>query len=397
MENIWGAREMKSKLAALLAVTLISLMFFYAVTPCFAVDGVVSYQLVNQDDGTFTHTLNVVIPQSLTEYYNGLSHRSASVADFPKFVTPYALKPIADCLRQIYPDDEDFTNGVLVLIHQIPYEEVLQAYYPAETLLRNSGDCDLMSLVAASILMAGGLDVVLLHYESEAHMNIGVHLAQKPNDARLPVYSLQNNGVTYYVAESTSTNWQEGWRVGECPEDLKTAPAQIVTLEGHEGVAPGQVSASFTKLDPTTLRLEVSPTITIEGNLLTIHGQVTPAVPNERVTVYWSPNGEPWAVLTTAVTQANGQFEYTWKPPTSGFIDMLDVRASWTGNQQYAGTTSQTKNSTILSFLMLIGIVASIVVIVVSVVAVATRRRKTKPPEAAAPTNEIPPPEQPTQ
>ncbi len=387
---------MKSKLTALLFVTLISLMFFYAATPCSAVDGTVSYQLVNQDDGTYTHTLNVVIPQSLTDYYNGLSHRAASAADFPKFVTPYALKPIADCLRQIYPDDEDFTNGVLVLIHQIPYEEVLPAYYPAETLLRNSGDCDLMSYIGASILMAGGLDVVLFHYPTEEHMNIGVHLATKPNDARLPVTFLQNNGVTYYVAESTSTNWQEGWRVGECPDDLKTAPASIITLENSEQIAPGQVSASFRKLDPTALGLEVSSIITIQGSMLTLRGQITPAVPNEKVTVYWSPNGAPWAVLTTTVTQSNGKFEYTWKPATSGFVDMLDVRASWTGNQQYAGNTSQTKNSTILSFLMLIALIVPVVVIVVSVVAVAVRRRKTKPLEDTMPTNAISAPEQPT-
>jgi subtilase family serine protease len=131
--------------------------------------------------------------------------------------------------------------------------------------------------------------------------------------------------------------------------------------------------------------------------MLTLRGQITPAVPNEEVIVYWSSNGASWAVLTTTMTQSNGKFEYTWKPATSGFIDMLAVRASWTGNQQYAGTTSQTQSSTILSFLLLIAIIVPVVVIVVSIVAVAVRRRKTKPPAAAGPTNAIPFPEQQTQ
>ncbi|MFB3889732.1 MAG: hypothetical protein ACE14S_09595 [Candidatus Bathyarchaeia archaeon] len=145
--------------------------------------------------------------------------RSASNADFPKFVTPYALKPVADCLREIYSEDEDFTNGVLVLVHQVEFVEIVRAYYPVETMLRGRGDCDLLSYVAASILKAGGLDVVLLRYLEEEHMNVGVRLAKAPEDARLDGASFFNNdGAKYYVAECTSNNWKEGWRVGECPQ-----------------------------------------------------------------------------------------------------------------------------------------------------------------------------------
>lgn len=377
---------MKSRFTAPLAAGLIVFLLLSVAAPCAAVDSTVSYYLTNPSDGSFTHTLNVVIPQSLTEYYNGLSHRSASIADFPKFVTPYALQPIADHLRQIYPDDEDFTNGVLALVHQIPYQDTLQAYYPTETMLRNSGDCDLLSLVAASILMAGGLDVVLLYYESEAHMNVGVHLAETPKDAQRTVFSLQSGNVTYYVAEVTSKNW----KVGECPEDLKNIPVQIVPLEDREQIAPGQVFASFRKLDPTALNLEVSPILNVGGGTITMRGQITPAVPNENVTLYQSNNGAPWEVLTTVKTQTNGHFEYAWTPQVTVFVDQLDVRASWAGNQQYAGTTSQTKNSITVSFftLMLIGTLTATIVLVC---VVATRRRKTESPEPIEAVNAISP------
>lgn len=384
---------MKRKRAASLAIMLTAFALISAAVPCTAFDSTISYKLVNPEDGTVTHTLNVVVPETLLEYYNGLGHRSASMADFPKFVTPYALKPIADCLRQIYPEDEDFTNGVLVLVHQIPYQEITPAYYPVETIVRNSGDCDLTALTAASILIAGGLDVVLLHYESETHMNLGVHLSEAPVDARLAVFALQHNEVKYYVAETTSTNWQEGWRVGECPEDLKNIPVQIVTLENSEQVAPGQVSASFRELSSTTLELAVSSTITIEGMMVTLRGQIKPAVPNENITVYWSSNGAPWEVLTTTMTKSNGQFEYSWKPDTDGLVDMLDIRASWTGNQQFAGTTSQSKNIISLSFIILTILAATIALCVTGVVVAS--KRKPKPPPAPIDQNPIPPSEPP--
>jgi hypothetical protein len=385
-----------AKCVAALTVTLLLSLSFCSLPPSLAADVTVSYQLVNQDDGTLTHTLNVVIPQTLIDYYKELSHRSAGADDFPKFVTPYALKPIADCLRQIYPDDEDFTNAVLTLVHQIPFQEVVKAYYPVETMLTNNGDCDLLSFIAASILDAGGLDVVLLLYTSEEHMNIAVHFAEKPTDARLTVYSVKENNVTYYVAECTSSNWKEGWQVGESPEDLKNASATIITLENSEQIAPGQVSASFKKLDPTVLGLEVSPSFTVEGSLITLKGHVTPAVPNENVTVYWSADGSPWLVLTTIMTGSNGEFVYSWTPDATGLLATVDVRASWTGNQQYAGTTSQAANAVLISYIILAVIIAAIIVVIVaSIVAVEAQRRHRKEPALSSnSTNVNPTPEQ---
>ena len=186
-----------------------------------------SYKFANQENGTVSYTLNVGVPKSLEDYYVGLSHRSYKDSDFPKFVTPYSVHPIADALRQIYPSDEDFANGVLSLVHQIPYEETVDQFYPVETLLRSKGDCDMFSLLAASILKAGGLDVTLLHYVSEEHMNVGIHLAQEPADARQDVYSVKALNVTYYIAECTGSNW----RTGECPPDLQNALSYCNTSE----------------------------------------------------------------------------------------------------------------------------------------------------------------------
>lgn len=364
------------------------------VTSATAADFTISYQLINQSTGSVTHTLNVSVPRALVNHYNSLTHKSASILDFPKFVTPYALKPIADCLREVYPDDEDFTNGVLKIVHQIPYEETLEAYYPVETILRNRGDCDLTSVMAAAILKAGGLDVVLLFYESEEHMNIGVCLNQPPRDARLPVFFLQNNGTKYYVAETTSSSWENSWRVGECPEDLRGTTVQIVTLQDAEQIAPGQVSASFTALDSTNIEFEVSPIITFEGAEVTLKGKISPTIPNENVTIYWSQNGEPWQILTIVPTNINGQFMYTWKPKLAGLVDTCEIHVSWVGNQQYAGTTSQPKMAIILSLTIVICSTATVVVVAAGLVY--WKRKNRVPPQEPPPSTNVltePPPE----
>jgi hypothetical protein len=356
------------------AVTLVVVLLSSAIPQTAAQDTSFSYQLINLSDCTFSYTLNVVVPESLVEYYRGLNHVSASVGDFPKFVTPYAVKPIADCLRTIYPDDEDFANEVLTIVHQIPYEVITPAYYPVETMVRNSGDCDLFSLLAASILKAGGLEVVLLHFASEEHMNIGVHLSEPPQDARLPLFSVKSNSVTYYVAESTSTDWREGWRIGECPEDLKSAQVQIIPLSVISIIAPGQVSASFIKLDPTVLSLNVSPSFATEGSIITVAGQVSPAVPNQNVSLYFSTDESSWEIQNAIMTQPDGRFSYVWKSNSTG---SLNVRASWSGNTQYAGTTSEAKSSIIIPFYLL-GIIATAIIAISLCIIVFIRARKNR-------------------
>jgi len=60
-----------------------------------------SYQLLDKPDGSTYYRLNVTVQQSLYEYYTEKSHGLNSNSEFAKFVTPYALKPIADCLLEI--------------------------------------------------------------------------------------------------------------------------------------------------------------------------------------------------------------------------------------------------------------------------------------------------------
>jgi hypothetical protein len=358
---------MKATLTKTTILFATTLVLFSTISLGRAQDYTVSYQLLNHPEGNVTYELNVAVPETLHEYYVEKNHRSASSSDFSKFVTPYALQPIADSLWDIYDNEEDFTNGALMIVHQITYVQTTPAKYPIETMVDGQGDCDLFSFIAASIMKAGGLDVVLLYYEEQTHMNIGVHLSRTPQDARDSVYYVTHGGIRYYVAESTGGNWKDGWRVGECPADLKQVSAEVITLEDAEQVALGQVSASFTAMEPSALSLEVSPSISIQNSAITIYGQLAPEMPNENVTLYASINSSPWAVIGTAVTQPNGHFEYVWTAETTG---LHSIRAAWSGNEQYTGAISLTKSATILPLFLTALIGVAVIAAVIGVVAV---------------------------
>jgi len=327
--------------------TIIFIAIVSSISLCFPSSSYsVSYFLLKSFNGSEKYRLNVVIPESLYEYYRDKPHRQASIQDFSNFVTPYPLQPVAERLWEIYDNPEDFANGVLMLVHQIPYNVTLPAKYPVETMVENIGDCDLFSYIAASIMKAGGLDVVLLYYEDETHMNVGVHLPTPPQHARPPVSFVTYNNVRYYIAECTGDNWTTGWRVGECPESLRQASCKVIPLEECEEWAPGQVSASYSVLQPSAISLKASSNFVIEGSVITLYGQLSPEITNKSITIYFKTGGSSWNVLAIVSTDLNGKFYYKWNAQGAG---VFYFRASWSGDDGYAGADSQVVVLTVMS------------------------------------------------
>lgn len=320
-----------------------------------------------------TYELNVSIPYNLYKYYTMQNHFLFSPADFPKFVTPYTFQPIADRLWQIYNNTEDFTNGVLMLVHQITYEEIAPGKYPVETLANGKGDCDLFAYIAASILKAGGISVILLYYKDKLHMQIGVTLDSPPVDARTPIYSVNYQNASYYIAECTGGNWRYSWRIGECPTDYQNVSSQVVTLENTEKISTGQVAATLRELDPSMLALQISPPLIVMNNLLVISGQILPQTANENVTLQTKSNRGDWTTIATVETQADGKFTYNWIPSTEG---VHIVQASWVGNRQLNGATSASNNVFVLSYSMVLIILAVLLGGAIAVLAWAAIRRK---------------------
>ena len=363
---------MQTQAAKAIAATVVVLSFFSMLTLGLAQQkNSISYQLLEKDGENAGYTLNIVVPDALLRYYQEKSHRLSTLDDFTKFVTPYALKPIADCLRQVYQDDEGFVNGALMIVHQMNYLETQLGKYPAETLVDSVGDCDIFSYVAASIVQAGGIEVVLLDYEEKAHMNIGVNLQNPPENAREEVYKFEHDDKDFYIAETTGGNWTRGWRVGECPENMKQASAKILTLENSELVAPGQVSASFKELEDSNLSLEIWPPITLAESTVTVRGSLKPSKAYENVTLYLGVDGYPWAILGTAVTRADGAFEYKWKTDVAG---IFAIRASWAGDSTYSGATTEMMNAMVIPIFLGVLVAIALISAIVAVIAILTTR-----------------------
>jgi hypothetical protein len=295
----------------------------------------------------FGQRLHISVQPSLYSYYSSKSHRIYRESDYSKFVTPDAVKPIAENIqymtRNMLHSDEQFANAVLMLVHQIAYVKS-DAKYPVEAIVDNSGDCDVLSYLAASIMKAGGLDVVLLHYNerSPSHINIGVYLTHTP------IYHLwwmtpkcyEFNGKKYWVAECTS---QADWKVGDQPSKFAGANASIISLENCEKSSPAHVASSLdTPLIPSSISINLSPepsNVEERVRTLRISGSTSPAYPWRRVVMYVTQDGSSSSTFETAFTDLFGNYSLAWNFTSTG---TYYIRTSWSGVSNYAGSDSET-------------------------------------------------------
>jgi len=352
-------------------ILLLSLLLFLSLSNISLAQNVQhTFELLDRPDGSKTYQLTVSITQTLYEYYLARDHQLYNINDLSKFVTPNPLEPVANDLWRIYSNQEDFVNGVLMITHQISYKETLPQKYPIETIKENEGDCDLFCFLAASIIKAGGIDVVLLLYEKEEHMVLGVNLQQEPRDARSNVYYYTYEQKRYYVAECTG-NFEGGWRVGECPDLIQGIQAQIITLDNMELLAPGVISSSYNVLQSSSLVLSVPSTFVISENSVEIIGLLSPGLEGKNVTLYVSSFSSSLTRLATVLTDSNGCYSYTWQSPPGG---IYSIRANWSGDADYAGADSGISRVVIIPFLwLLMGAIFFVCLIVLLILYLLTR------------------------
>ena len=291
-------------------------------------------------DGEQAHQLYLSIPQSLYDYYYGKKHAEVDLIDF---ITPGVFYSFANELWKVCHDttyaDETFVNAVLMIVHQLSYKPSA-ATYPVETLVEKSGDCDTLSFLSASILLAGGFDVVLLSYDNFQHMNIGVHLAQPPSQLTTePIYH-DYQGQRYYIAECTSqgTDVLSDWRVGESPQRFLQDEVEVISVDDWKFTAPGTISSSL-DVSPTgsTITIDLSPTkVKIQESVI-IKGSISSASPIKQIVIYTSTTGYEWNTLTTVTADSNGAYSYEWTPILHG---ICHVRASYLGDHQIAAADS---------------------------------------------------------
>jgi len=291
------------------------------------------------------HILQTSIPPSLYHYYERKSHVVGGNGGYAKFVTPETFSVVAKSIREATDEascsDEQFANAVLTLVRQIPYVKS-KIKYPVEALVENSGDCDVLSLLAASIMKAGGLDVVLLYYKSlnPSHMNVGVALPYKPVYQSLWVAPMgfEYDNKTYWIAECTSRG---DWKVGDMPELLANAKPYVIALNETMTSSPTQVSSVLdSRLSSSAISLDFSPKSSdFEGEerSLTLKGKISPAFSDRGVTMYVSRDGLAFDTYKNT-TDVNGEYSFTWNFTQYG---EYSIKTSWSGTPDYAGSDSQ--------------------------------------------------------
>ena len=294
----------------------------------------------------FSHKLYTSTAPSLYDYYHSKSHSIRGDGDYAKFVTPGAFKSIAGNIKNVTGNlpysEEQFANAVLMLVRQVPYVES-NVKYPVETMLENSGDCDLLSLLAASIMKAGGLDVVLLYYKnlSPGHMNIGVYLPYTPvyRTWWLAPAGFEYNNKTYWMAECTSRG---GWKVGDRPDLLADVKPQIIPLENCEEASPAHVASSLAgSLVPSAISITVSSenaSIEDSGRMLTVSGSISPARAGKTVVMYVGKYGNSYNDFRTVFTDEFGNYSFTWNFTSTG---AYYVRTSLSGFSNYSSSDSE--------------------------------------------------------
>jgi hypothetical protein len=291
------------------------------------------------------NTLYVSSPPSLKDYYTGKSHTITSEQDYAKFVTPEAVTSIAKNIRKITRntpyDDEEFANVVLAIVHEIPYVKS-PAKYPVETIVDNSADCDGLSDLAASIIEAGGLDVVLLLYKgiTPTHMNIGVHLEHMPvsNSWWIVPSGIEYNNKTYWIAECTAL---ADWTVGNRPEILANDKPIIIPLQNYENKSSASISSSLSvplQSSSTSINLSIGySNESNDGRVLNISGGISPFSSGEKIVVYINQPGYSPTAYTPTIDQF-GNYTLTWNVTSFG---IYNVRTSWSGSANYSGSDSE--------------------------------------------------------
>lgn len=322
------------------AILVTTLLFFLFVSVANAETVYISTFNLKKDVNSLItdYILNVTVKDETYSYYKGLSHKVLKETDLAKFVTAGPVKPISDLLLTVYNDSEDFVNAVLMMMHQIEYVESLPKY-AVEYLVEMQGDCE-VSYLAASLTLAANIKTVLLLWKINAtvgHVNLGVSLSHEPRYSRKPVYSVTYNGEVYYVAECTGGNWENGWRVGELPNELSGLSPIVVPLSVSLDAPAGVVDAYF-NVQQSISYFTVERFVPLISYYY-IEGVLNPSISGETVNLYVVVDGFNYKLLGSTVTDFNGRFVFKYLPLLYYEINFGKLVLTFNGNMQFKGST----------------------------------------------------------
>ena len=113
---------------------------------------------------------------------------------------------------------------------------------------------------------------------------------------------------------------------------------------GSSNYNPSSSSASLSVVKGSSSIMTILAATTITyGQGVTISCLVSPLVSDGTITFQWSINEVDWNVIGSGVP-SNGTLSTTWTPP---YIGTFYIRAIWSGNLNYNGSTSPSKTLTV--------------------------------------------------
>ncbi len=106
----------------------------------------------------------------------------------------------------------------------------------------------------------------------------------------------------------------------------------VVSYAGTTG------SASFYIKKSSSISISVYPQTVNIGGKVTISGSLTPSLQGASIKIF-QLSGGTWTQIATVTTDSSGKYSYTWTAEKEG---TYSFKASWNGNAEYFGSTSNT-------------------------------------------------------
>ena len=177
----------------------------------------------NFEGKTFTLLLGLSV-----EVYNSYTNRER--ADWVVMLAEgvHAAKPIAEEFKKLAKKHnwtaEQIANFVLSFVQCLPYtvDDVSTGVdefprFSLETLVAGGGDCEDTTILAGSIFLVLGYDVVCLN--PKGHLALGI-------EGKFPGFYFEHNGKRYHYSETTGT----GWEIGNLPEVYRGVSVTIYEI-----------------------------------------------------------------------------------------------------------------------------------------------------------------------
>lgn len=180
---------------------------------------------------SYNYDWNVTIPLRTYFYYKDLPR--------PAKIETMLTEPAADSILSVFNRNlreasiindlrkSDVISLVAALVRLLPrndreFTTAYDAYprFPIETLLDQGGDSEDTAILAATLLLREGYDVVLLRFDQPKHVALGVSLPTAGG------VSWEYQGRLYFYQETTV----KGWELGEAPPPFRTARPTIIPV-----------------------------------------------------------------------------------------------------------------------------------------------------------------------